>query len=139
MTEIARPIKVTRMMVRNHDLPLINRHLVTRGPADATIDDRRPALALAVHVHAREKGIRDEGVHARVRGGYPVGDASVLAATGYGDRDGLAAEPQQHLSGAPELVEFLQHESNRLLHARVRIKLDGPRRPVHQPHGEVHP
>ena len=75
MAEIARPIKVTRMMVRNHDLPLIDRHIVPRGPADPAVDNRRAALALAVHVRAREEGIRDDGVHARVIRGRPFGDS----------------------------------------------------------------
>jgi hypothetical protein len=37
-----------------------------------------------------------------------------------------AAEPRQHLSGAAEFIEFLQHESDRLLHADIGIELDRP-------------
>src|SRR5712692_3597130 len=66
MPQIARPIKVPRMMVRNHDRPLIDREGVTGGPADSTVDNCRATRATAVDVRLREERIRDDGVHARV-------------------------------------------------------------------------
>jgi hypothetical protein len=127
------------MMVRNHDRPLIDRKGVTGGPTDPTVDNRRATRAAAVDVRTREERIRDDGVHARVHRGRPLGVPSGLAPTRDWDRDALPAEPQQHLARAPELVEFLQHETNRLLHARIRIELDGAGRPIHQTDRQMHP
>jgi hypothetical protein len=127
------------MMVRNHDRPLIDRQIVLRRPSDSAVDNRGAALALAVHVRAREERIRDDGVDARVNRSPPLGVPSGLPPTRDRDRDALAAEPQQHLARAPELVEFLQHETNRLLHARIRVELDGTGRPIHQADGQMHP
>ena len=139
MAAIARPIKVPRMVVRNHDLPLIDGQIMPSRPSDSAIDNQRAALALAVHVGAREERIRDDGVHPRVIRERPFGGASVLAATRDGHRDALATEPEQDLPRAPELVKFLEHEANRLLHPDIGIELDRSRRSVDQPDGQMHP
>jgi hypothetical protein len=126
------------MMVRNHR-PLIDREGVTGSPADQTVDNRRATRAAAVHTRTREERIRDDGVHARVHRGRPLRVPAGLAPTCDRDRDALPAEPQQHLTRAPELIEFLQHETNRLLHARIRIELDGAGRAIHQTDRPMHP
>src|SRR5215204_5261747 len=73
MAAIARPIKVPWMMVRNHDLPLIDGHVAPRRPSDAAVDNPRAALARAIYVGAREEGIRDDGVDARIIREHPCG------------------------------------------------------------------
>jgi hypothetical protein len=80
-----------------------------------------------------------DGFHLKVRVARRVVSVPVLAATRDGDRDALATEPQQYLPRAPELVEFLQHEANRLLDPHIGIELDCTGWPVHEAHGQVHP
>ena len=124
------------MVVRDHDFPLVERARVAGGPPDAALDDRRATFGAAKHVRARVQRVGDDGVHARVVRRRPCDVASALDLTRDRQRDLLPAQPQHHLACAAQVIKQAQHQTNRLLHARIRIELDGPSEPIHEPDGQ---
>jgi hypothetical protein len=116
------PLDIALVVILNHNFPLVKWFAVPVRFANATLDDGRSLLALAVDVSAGVERVLQHRDNAAVPDGRPI-EAHQLFAIGRSREVKLVSRHrQQYLACAAELAKASEDQSNRFLQAQIRIK-----------------
>ena len=111
-------------MIADQHIPVLEQLAVAVGLARPSVDHRDPLLAFAIDVSARVEGVLQKPDHIAVADRRPVEGCQPLAVGGPREEQTVRRQRQMRLACAAELAEPLEHQSDRLLQANVRIEAE---------------
>jgi hypothetical protein len=112
------------MMIANQDRPLILCLPVPFRPARSAHADFCADLGSPERIDAGIHRIGQDRQNRVVERRLPIDLLLSVPISYRRQRDLFLPKPQQRLAGAPALLEFVEHQSNRVLHPQVWIELD---------------
>ncbi len=115
ITLVLCPADVAFVMILDEHFPCAHRLAVAIALARTTIDDRGALLALPVAVDARIERVLENRDDIAIPDRPPLERRQCPAVRRIGKVDVLGRHPQQHLAGAAQLTELLEHQPDYLL------------------------
>src|SRR4051812_12558537 len=119
------PADIAGVVIAYQDVPGGHRLRVAGGFAGASVDNARALGRTTEDIGAGIDRVTKDLQH-RVVGRRPPLDFAHAAVVASGDRQlqRLILGPEQYLSGASELLEFIEHQADDAADALIRIDLD---------------
>src|SRR5260221_564837 len=124
ITLVLCPADVAFVMILDEHFPCAHRLAVAIALARTTIDDRGALLALPVAVDARIKRVLENRNDIAIPDRPPLERRQRPAVRRIGKVDDLRRHPQQHLAGAAQFTELLEHQPDYLLQPPIRIETE---------------
>ena len=121
---VLRPADVALVMILDEHLPRVHGLVVAIALARTAIDDRGPLLALPVGVDPGIEGVLENRDDIAIPDRPPLERRQRPAIRRIGKVDVLRRHPQQHLAGAAQLTELLEHQPDHLLQPSIRIEAE---------------
>src|SRR5208282_1490617 len=118
------PVDVAFVMILEHDLPFLERPLVSVGLMRTPIDDRRAVFALPVDVGAGVEGILEDRYDVAIADRRPVEGDHSLAVGRSRKMKVIRRQGQQNLPCTAQLTELREDETDRLLEPHVRVEAE---------------
>src|SRR6185503_7832080 len=110
---------VSGMMIANQDRPLILWLPVPFRPPRPTHGDFRAVLGSSEGIRSGIRRVTQNRQNRVVKRRLPEDSLVLLVIANRRQRNAFFAKPQQCLASASALVEFLQHQTNRVLYTNI--------------------
>jgi hypothetical protein len=116
------PLDVPRVMILDHNLPLLERLAMSVAFANAPIDHGGSLLTFAIGVGAGIEGVLQQRDHIAVADGRPLKARQFFTVGGTRKVQLLGCQREQRLPCATQLAKTRKDQTDRFLQTHIRIK-----------------